>query len=178
MAYMRPQPKEHAGGALPQDFQRVPVQWNEANEPIPIAIVQPALPADKPHEIFADILLPLLGERAGVRAVAAIAKAHAELMAVELAAARAEATAAVLTVLVDEEDRLATALAFAAGLPCAQVKSGTQWAEHFGVKKQAWNQQVEKLRQRFKIKSRTMRDEEARQHMSEAYWSRKKAAGR
>jgi len=178
---MRAVSKDHAGGALPPNFTRLPVEWHES-QAIPIAITQPEFPPSLPEEVFAELLHTLdlpPGLSAGVRQTLAdaLAAKHRELMDPELIAARNESAVQLITILIDEDDRLAVALAFAAGLPCAQVRTGPEWAAHYGVTKQAFAQQVDKLRGRFNLKSRTMRDETGREHMSEAYWSRRKKAG-
>jgi hypothetical protein len=61
-------------------------------------------------------------------------------------------------------------IGIAAGIHFAMEKSGPQWAKEFHVRKQAIHQAVNRIRQQLGLrKTRTMRSEQGRKHMSKAY---------
>ena len=59
-------------------------------------------------------------------------------------------------------------MGFAAGIALAAEKTGTQWAEEFGITKEAFQEGVDFYRQELRLRvTRYTRDDQARQNMSE-----------
>jgi hypothetical protein len=152
--------KEHGGGAIPDGLFRVPVEWSEDRaQPVPIVhfdascldslsdLCREALAANKPIE-------PILRN----------------FIAVEKRNWMSDGASAVLAEIITSPDpkRTACAWSYATGLHATEGKSGPELARQFGVRKQAFFQEVERILRRLggRLIRLNMRDPKARAKMA------------
>jgi hypothetical protein len=156
--------KEHAGGAIPDGLFRVPVEWSdEHGERIAVSSFDPT---------SLDTLSDLCREELRLgRSIEAILQAHLSAwLEMQRREWICEGLKTALAEILSSQNpkKSACALCFVSGMDLTLGKSGPQLAKEFGVSKQDFFQEVERIQQRFggRLVRVNMRDKEAREKMS------------
>lgn len=150
--------KEHAGGVHTGLF-KIPAEWaNDQRTAVRIEYFD-----FDSLDTIDDLIREELARKGTVRAL------FKQILACEIAKARSEAAVKVLSHIIEEEDSglAACQLAFACGMTILMKKTMTEVAASYGISKEAMQQGVDRRCEDLGLrKTRTMRDDDARQLMS------------
>lgn len=152
-------PKEHAGGVSNAGLRKIPAEWSDDK--------RSAIQIEFFDYEALDSLDDLVREELALKGT--VKHLFKKLVGFEVAKAKTEAAVGVLSHIIHEEDSglAASALSFACGMMLLAEKTMTEVAAEYGITKQDFQQIVDRKCEELGLrKTRTMRDEEDRQHMS------------